>query len=46
MDIIKAEDNNFALPPARDLLRTSSSSVEEIEDRMMIDEPCAETTGI
>ncbi|CAO3645956.1 unnamed protein product [Mucor fragilis] len=44
MDIIKAEDNNFALPPARDLLRTSSSSVEEIEDRMMIDEPCAETT--
>ncbi|KAL9550949.1 hypothetical protein MBANPS3_004496 [Mucor bainieri] len=45
MDIIKSKDNSFALPPARDLLRTSSPSVEEKdEDKMVIDEPYMETT--
>lgn len=42
MDIVNTEESNFALPPARDLLRTSSSS-EEKEDNMMIDEPFIET---
>ncbi|KAG2214460.1 hypothetical protein INT46_007385 [Mucor plumbeus] len=41
MDIVKDEESNFALPPARDLLRTSSS-LEEKEDNMMIDEPFTE----
>jgi len=44
MDIIKAEENNFALPSARELLRSSSLS-EKKEDEMMIDEPFVETTG-
>ncbi|CEP19875.1 hypothetical protein [Parasitella parasitica] len=43
MDIVKPEESNFALPPARELLRTSSSS-EEKEDSMMIDEPFMEDT--
>ncbi|CAO0802293.1 unnamed protein product [Mucor circinelloides] len=43
MDIIKAEENNFALPSARELLRSSSLS-EKKEDEMMIDEPFVETT--
>ncbi|KAL0141118.1 hypothetical protein V8B55DRAFT_1513261 [Mucor lusitanicus] len=43
MDILKSEENNFALPPARDLLRTSSCSAEEKDDKMVIDEPMMET---
>lgn len=45
MDILKSEENNFALPPARDLLRTSSCSAEEKDDKMVIDEPMMETAG-
>jgi hypothetical protein len=36
METALSDNNSLVLPPARDLLR---SSVEEEEDRMVIDEP-------
>jgi hypothetical protein len=43
MDTIKAEESNFVLPPARDLLRSTSVEESMEKDNMVIDEPLLES---